>query len=65
MSDVPRYRVIGPCEVGGVQPGGIVAEEQLIAHGATNIPALIGPHLEEVAGDEPKPVKKTLKAEAP
>lgn len=55
-----KYKVIGPCEVGGVPPGGIVTEEQLVAHGATNIPALIGPHLQ--VADEPKPeVKKAAK----
>lgn len=57
-----KFKVIGPCEVGGVQPGGTVTEGQLVKHGATNIDALVGPHLEELTDDAPKDeTKKTTK----
>lgn len=42
-----EYRVVGPCEVDGVPPGGTVTHEQLEAAGA-NIDALLGFHLEPV-----------------
>lgn len=44
------YKVIGTCRVAGVEPGGEVTEEQLLAQGAI-IEALIGPHLEPVEDD--------------
>lgn len=42
-----EYRVIGPCTVAGVRPGGTVSHEVLEAQGA-NIPALLYYHLEAV-----------------
>ena len=58
------YKVIGPCEVAGVSPGGTVTVEQLEKAGATNIPALIGVHLEQVA-DEPVAEAKPEEKAAP
>lgn len=52
-----KYKVVGPCEVDGVPPGGIVTREQLEAAGA-NIDALIGFHLEEI----PSPAGKKAAA---
>lgn len=49
-SNKPRkFKVVGKCRVAGVEPGGEVTEERLNELN-TNIEALIGPHLEQVAG---------------
>lgn len=50
-----KYRVIGPCVVAGVAPGGIVTREQIEAcgePGTIHVDALIGPHLEPVGEAE-------------
>ncbi|MFI0481740.1 hypothetical protein [Actinomadura sp. 9N215] len=53
-----KYRVIGPCEVAGVAPGGTVTSDALEKAGAIVEP-LLGVHLEE-QHDEPRaPLKKT------
>lgn len=60
-----NYKVIGECEVAGVEPGGIVTTQELEEHRAL-IPPLLGTHLEEVpdeppaAADKPEP-RKALK----
>jgi hypothetical protein len=56
-----KYRVIGPCEVAGVEPGGTVTESALTKAGAV-IGPLLGVHLEEIK-DETRPV--TAKKPAP
>lgn len=53
-----KYKVIGPCPVCDVEPGGTVSQEQLDAAGA-KVEFLVGIHLEEIAA----PVKTTKKAE--
>lgn len=56
MSQADKFRVIGPCEVAGVPPGEVVTRQQLLGWADdVNIGALVGPHLEEVTGDDAKP----------
>lgn len=53
---VQKYKVIGPCEVAGVAPGGTVTHAALEkAH--ANVEALLGAHLEPVP-DEPRATLK-------
>ena len=61
---MPTYRVIGPCEVAGVPPGGVVTNDALEKAGAIVAP-LIGVHLEEQA-EEPRATlrKSTPKEQA-
>lgn len=53
-----RYKVIGPCAVADVQPGGTVTREQVEAYAGPDRPirfdVLVGPHLEPVADEAPK-----------
>jgi len=63
---VQKYKVIGPCPVAGVAPGGLVTREQVEAFGGAapghiNFDVLIGPHLEPVADEPEAPAKKALK----
>lgn len=55
------YRVIGRCKVAGVEPGGTVTRDQVLAYGGpdarVNLDALVGVHLEEVKPDKPEPKK--------
>lgn len=53
-----KYKVIGPCPVCDVEPGGTVSQEQLEEAGAL-IEFLVGIHLEEIT----TPAKTTKKAE--
>lgn len=57
-----QYRVIGPCPVADVEPGGMVSQEALEKAGAL-IEPLLGVHLEGVA-EEPTPTAKTTKSAA-
>lgn len=60
-----KYKVIGPCAVADVQPGGTVTREQVEAYGGEGRPirfdVLVGPHLEEVKA-EPEAKVETRKA---
>jgi hypothetical protein len=58
-----KYKVIGECEVAGVEPGGIVTTQQLEEHRALIAP-LLGTHLEEASDEPEKSAAKSLKAEA-
>ncbi|WP_157251123.1 hypothetical protein [Nonomuraea typhae] len=54
---MPRYRVIGPCEVAGVQPGGVITEFPA----GVNVEALIqGGHIEPTE-DKPAEAKQAAK----
>jgi len=59
------YRVIGPCEVAGVAPGGTVTREQVEGSagpdGVIRFEVLLGPHLEEVTDqqDQAEPKRAT------
>ena len=54
------YRVIGGCEVAGVQNGSEVSQETLDEAGANVHALLVGGHLEELpAPSETKPTGKT------
>lgn len=50
-----KYRVIGTRAVGEVQPGGIVDLDPTV----TNVPALLGRHIEELPAARPARAKPT------
>lgn len=51
-----KFKVVGGCEVAGVQPGGMVTADELGKAGA-NVPALVAAgHLEETR-PQPTPAK--------
>lgn len=57
-----KYRVIGPCAVAGVAPGGVVTRDDLDKAGAI-IEPLLGVHLEAQADDSrlKKPAPKEVR----
>jgi hypothetical protein len=55
-----RYRVIGPCTVAGVAPGGTVTDDDLTRSGAVVAP-LVGVHLEPIKDEKPPTAKKTAR----
>lgn len=57
-----QYKVVGPCPVADVEPGGTVSQEALDAAGA-KVEFLVGVHLEEVV-EESKPAAKKTEAKA-
>jgi len=52
-----QYKIVGPCTVAGVRPGGTVSHDALVEQGA-NVKALLGYHLQEVKAATPKPRAK-------
>lgn len=57
---VKQYKVVGPCPVADVEPGGMVSQAELDAARA-QVDFLLGIHLEEVqpaAAAKPKPEAK-------
>lgn len=53
-----KYKVIGPCEVADVLPGGTVTEEDL-ERARAQVEPLLGIHLEEIT-----PAPKTVKVDS-
>lgn len=60
-----QYKIVGPCEVAGVAPGGTVTREQVEAFmgegSVVQFNALIGPHLEPVQDTAAKTTKAAEK----
>jgi hypothetical protein len=62
-----QFKVVGPCKVAGVEPGGTVSRQALEEAGA-NIDALLGVHLKPVTGEaktEPETEPKAEEKPAP
>lgn len=57
-----QYKVIGPCPVADVEPGGTVSQEALDAARA-QVEFLLGVHLEEIAETPTAKTKSAAKAD--